>query len=214
MRKQKQLIVLGRSYCSYHCRRQCHSTTKSFCRLSRVSKISPSSWHACRPSTVKPFFHPIILITAYSFASDRFSCSSIHIAMPIRSFVVILAAVATVTPIGAFVMVPSKPLLTTTPMVISKPWSRLSMAASSGGGFGGSKTSSSASSSVTLKPKQQWDRYLTMSKETGTVTSQVAVRKQDSPEWLVVGAVRSASGVALEAAVARQRSLIADVSAT
>ena len=54
---------------------------------------------------------------------------------------------------------------------------------------------------------------MSMSKDEGVTTAQVAVRQQDADkDWLVVGAVRSASGVSVEAAVARQRSLIADVS--
>jgi hypothetical protein len=87
--------------------------------------------------------------------------------------------------------------------------------AAKGGGFASKQTSKSVAdttSVVALKPKQQWDRYLTMPKtHKDAATVRVAVRKQQQDEWLEVGAVRLQPGVDAAAAVARQRSLIADV---
>jgi hypothetical protein len=82
------------------------------------------------------------------------------------------------------------------------------------GGFGGSSSNSDTNSkkSTPLKPKQQWDRYLAMKDAT---KYRVAVRKEQevATEWMCVGAVKSGADVTVDVAVARQRSLIADVSA-
>ena len=93
---------------------------------------------------------------------------------------------------------------------------RETLLAAAGGGFGSSNNKSESSSLVSLKPKQQWDRYMTMSKDSDATTVRVGVRKADdestTSEWLLVGGVRSSGGVDIDSAVARQRSLIADVS--
>jgi hypothetical protein len=85
--------------------------------------------------------------------------------------------------------------------------------AAKGGGFASQTSKSVADTTTALKPKQQWDRYLTMPKShKDAATVRVAVRKQEQDaEWLEVGAVRLQPGVDAAAAVARQRSLIADV---
>ena len=62
-----------------------------------------------------------------------------------------------------------------------------------------------------LKPKQQWDRYSDFKRE---LKIQVGVRIKDgkSDEWLEVGRVKSKDGQFTEAAVFRQRGIIAEVS--
>lgn len=63
---------------------------------------------------------------------------------------------------------------------------------------------------IKLKPKQQWDRYSDFKREPKV---QVAVRIQDgeSDEWLIVGRVKSKESKYTEAAVFRQRAIIAEV---
>jgi hypothetical protein len=99
-----------------------------------------------------------------------------------------------------------------------------------GGGFG-SKSSTTASSSsgggkkgedqkkkkdvlIKLKPKQQWDRYLSFKNEPKI---RVAVRVMGDDdmlddEWLEVGRVRTTKKELTKLAVARQRAIIAEVS--
>ena len=69
---------------------------------------------------------------------------------------------------------------------------------------------------VKLKPKQQWDRYLAL-KDAESFQVAVCVEREESksptatePKWLRVGNVRSKDNAHTEAAVFRQRSLIAD----
>jgi hypothetical protein len=98
-----------------------------------------------------------------------------------------------------------------------------------GGGFGGktSSTTTSASGSggkgedkkkkkegmVKLKPKQQWDRYLSFKNEP-KIRVAVRVVEDDNDEWLEVGRVRTTMNQLTELAVARQRAIIAEVSYT
>lgn len=100
-----------------------------------------------------------------------------------------------------------------------------------GGGFGGSGGGSAAdkkskkasaggdsgnSGDAKLKPKQQWDRYLDLKKETKI---RVAVRckttttdeGEEEEEWLEVGRVKSKEDKYTELAVVRQRAIIAEV---
>lgn len=101
-----------------------------------------------------------------------------------------------------------------------------------GGGFGGSGGGSAAdkkskkasaggdsgnSGDAKLKPKQQWDRYLDLKKETKI---RVAVRckttttdegEGEEEEWLEVGRVKSKEDKYTELAVVRQRAIIAEV---
>lgn len=72
------------------------------------------------------------------------------------------------------------------------------------GGFGGSD--SAANKEVKLKPKQQWDRYNALKKESSV---KVAVKVGD--DWLEVGLVKSQGGSMTEIAVARQRALLVEV---
>lgn len=96
-----------------------------------------------------------------------------------------------------------------------------------GGGFGGTSSDSSGSGggnkkkgkggggggsgSPSLKPKQQWDRYIAFKKEDKV---RVAVRCKgdgESDEWLEVGRVKSKDNAYTEVAVAIQRAIIAEV---
>lgn len=58
-----------------------------------------------------------------------------------------------------------------------------------------------------LKPKQQWDRFTSLKKETSVL---VAVRVVGQEEWLEVGRVKSKDNSNIEAAVAKQRVIIAE----
>lgn len=76
-------------------------------------------------------------------------------------------------------------------------------------GFGAAKEPSKKE--PRLKPKAQWDRYSDLKKEP---TIRVAVRvTKEGEEWLEVGRVRSKDNQYTEVAIARQRAVIADVSA-
>jgi hypothetical protein len=76
-------------------------------------------------------------------------------------------------------------------------------------GFGAAKESTNKE--PRLKPKAQWDRYSDLKKEP---TIRVAVRvMKEGEEWLEVGRVRSKDNQYTEIAIARQRAIIADVSA-
>jgi hypothetical protein len=100
-------------------------------------------------------------------------------------------------------------------------------AAAAKGGFGGAANGNS-SKEVKLKPKQQWDRYTALKKETAvkvavrvvsvpaTTTTAATEDSTDSAgasrdSWLHVGSVKSSASVGIEMAVARQRALIAEV---
>jgi len=76
-------------------------------------------------------------------------------------------------------------------------------------GFGGGG-SAQQKKEIKLKPKQQWDRYTALKKET---PYKVAVKPADSDDWLEVGTVKSQGSNKTEIAVARQRALIAEVRA-
>ncbi|VEU43131.1 unnamed protein product [Pseudo-nitzschia multistriata] len=86
------------------------------------------------------------------------------------------------------------------------------------GGFGGggmgkksgsNKKKKNSSKEIKLKPKQQWDRYSEFKREPKI---QVAVRIKEggSDEWLEVGRVKSKDNKFIEAAVFRQRAIIAE----
>jgi len=75
-------------------------------------------------------------------------------------------------------------------------------------GFGGGGGAAKDKKEIKLKPKQQWDRYTALKKET---SYKVAVKPGDGDEWLEVGAVKSQGSDKTEIAVARQRALIAEV---
>lgn len=104
-----------------------------------------------------------------------------------------------------------------------------------GGGFGGAssgskKTKGSGSGigstggggggGVTLKPKQQWDRYSDMKKEkkirvaVRPSSSDSSVTSTSETEWLEVGNVKSKEDKYTELAVVRQRAIIAEVRIT
>merc|ERR1712127_268307 len=82
---------------------------------------------------------------------------------------------------------------------------------SSTGGNKKSKKNKSSSAPIKLKPKLQWDRYLSF-KDSSIIT--VAVQKIDTNdavvgEWINVGYVKSLNNEVIDIAVARQRALIA-----
>lgn len=58
-----------------------------------------------------------------------------------------------------------------------------------------------------MKPKQQWDRYNNLKKEPMV---RVAVRVEGADDWLEVGRVKSKDSANTEAAVAKQRVIIAE----
>jgi hypothetical protein len=80
------------------------------------------------------------------------------------------------------------------------------------GGFGGSSTSSSGQGNVVkLKPKSQWDRYLSIT--TPPIRVAVRILGEEQEEWLEVGWIKHLieENLSVEMAVARQRALIAEV---
>jgi hypothetical protein len=78
------------------------------------------------------------------------------------------------------------------------------------GGFGGSD-SATAKKEIKLKPKQQWDRYIALKKETPIKVGVKVVSTEADSNWLEVGSVRSQADIPSDVAVARQRALIAEV---
>jgi hypothetical protein len=122
--------------------------------------------------------------------------------------------------VTAFMMIP-RTATTKTTIASSSPVSRASssrlfLAGGFGGSAGGDKKKKAATNTK-LKPKQQWDRYLALKKESKI---RVAVRcvvddssSDVTEEWLEVGRVRTQDDKYTESAVARQRALIAEVSA-
>jgi len=72
---------------------------------------------------------------------------------------------------------------------------------------GDKKKKKSVSKEIKLKPKQQWDRYAEFKREPKI---QVGVRIKDDDEWLAVGRVKSKDSEYTEAAVFRQRAIIAE----
>lgn len=83
-----------------------------------------------------------------------------------------------------------------------------------GGGFGGSsgddKGNKKTKKEIKLKPKQQWDRYLSFKTEP-KIRVAVRVMEDESQEWLEVGRVKAQNPEYTELAVARQRAIIAEV---
>jgi len=91
----------------------------------------------------------------------------------------------------------------------STVWKRSTTTCSSlfaSGGFGSAKKKTEAK----LKPKQQWDRYLEMKKETRFPVAVKLEKDGADSEWLEVGHVKSKDNAYTKVAVARQRALIAD----
>jgi hypothetical protein len=97
-------------------------------------------------------------------------------------------------------------------------------ASGKGGGFGGGASAAAANKEVKLKPKQQWDRYTALKKESAVKVAVRVVNNSASSsggggaesastndDWLEVGSVKADSTVGIEVAVARQRALIAEV---
>ena len=127
-------------------------------------------------------------------------------------------------PFVAFV--PTK--TTTTPAVIaSRPLfsPALEMAGFGGSGGGGmskkggkKKKSTTTNVMAKLKPKAQWDRYIKM-KHTSGIRVGVRVNnsnngdeKKEVGQWLEIGKIKCENNELVEAAVAVQRALIAEVS--
>ena len=85
------------------------------------------------------------------------------------------------------------------------------------GGFGGGmgkksdkKKNKNANKEIKLKPKQQWDRYANFKREP-KIQVGVRIQEGDSNEWLEVGRIKSKDSLYTEAAVFRQRGIIAGV---
>ncbi|KAG7368017.1 hypothetical protein IV203_030760 [Nitzschia inconspicua] len=80
-----------------------------------------------------------------------------------------------------------------------------------GGGFGGGddKNTTKKKKEIKLKPKQQWDRYLSFKTEP-KIRVAVRVVEDESDEWLEVGRVKTKEMQYTEMAVARQRAIIAE----
>jgi len=95
------------------------------------------------------------------------------------------------------------------PKTLSSTRSPLTTTMKVSGGFGAGKDKDVASK---IKPKGQWDRYTSMDNKTAPPV-RVAVRilnEADDGEWVEVGYVKSQDNLFTEAAVARQRALIAE----
>jgi len=99
---------------------------------------------------------------------------------------------------------------------ISTPVSTTSLYAGGfggGGGMGkksgGAKKKKGAEKEKKLKPKQQWDRYSEFKREPKIAVG-VRVKDDDSVEWMEVGRVKSKDSQYTEAAVFRQRAIIAE----
>ena len=73
------------------------------------------------------------------------------------------------------------------------------------------KKKKSAEKEKKLKPKQQWDRYSEFKREP-KIHVGVRIKGDDSSEWMEVGRVKSKDSQYTEAAVFRQRAIIAEVS--
>lgn len=74
-------------------------------------------------------------------------------------------------------------------------------------GFGSDGPTSKKKKELKLKPKQQWDRFAALKKETSVL---VAVRVVGEEDWLEVGRVKSKDNANIEVAVAKQRVIIAE----
>lgn len=79
-----------------------------------------------------------------------------------------------------------------------------------GGGGGGDDKGNKTKKEIKLKPKQQWDRYLSFKTEP-KIRVAVRVVEDESQEWLEVGRVKAQNPDYTELAVARQRAIIAEV---
>ena len=92
--------------------------------------------------------------------------------------------------------------------------SRMDMA-----GFGDASSNDNNNKEVKLKPKQQWDRYTALKQEPSVVVGVKVVLTSttddddddDKNGWFVVGAVKCASTISVDVAVARQRALLVEV---
>jgi hypothetical protein len=175
----------------------------------------------------------VLLLLAVSSVANSFVIVPIHPKYP--SSLVSKFPISTTTPLST-----TFTLITTTESTMSPSRSnKISIRTFTssrlfGGGFGGKTTSTTTSASggggssssgkgedkkkkkegmVKLKPKQQWDRYLSFKNEPKI---RVAVRLVDdeNDEWLEVGRVRTTMDQLTELAVARQRAIIAEVSPT
>lgn len=71
------------------------------------------------------------------------------------------------------------------------------------------KKKKSAEKEKKLKPKQQWDRYSDLKREPKIYVG-VRIKGDDSGEWMEVGRVKSKDSQYTEAAVFRQRAIIAE----
>mmetsp|Transcript_12337 Transcript_12337/g.26013 ORF Transcript_12337/g.26013 Transcript_12337/m.26013 type:complete len:227 (+) Transcript_12337:121-801(+) len=102
----------------------------------------------------------------------------------------------------------------TTPQVSSTP-TCLYAGGFGGGGMGkksgGDKKNKkkNANKETKLKPKQQWDRYGDFKREP-KIHVAVRIKEDDSEEWLEVGRIKSKDNKFTEAAVFRQRAIIAE----
>lgn len=84
-----------------------------------------------------------------------------------------------------------------------------------GGGFGDAAASTNRKE-VKLKPKQQWDRYIALKKESAVpvgvrVVASPSEGEGDNANWLEVGAVKRLAEISTDVAVARQRALLVEV---
>jgi len=93
---------------------------------------------------------------------------------------------------------------------ILPPTSTICLYAGGFGGGGGKDTKKEKNAKeIKLKPKQQWDRYADFKREP-KIQVGVRIKDDDSEEWLEVGRVKSKDSEYTEAAVFRQRAIIAD----
>ena len=77
----------------------------------------------------------------------------------------------------------------------------------------GKKNGSNKQAPLTLKPKQQWDRYANLKAATAVrVGVRVVNDGEETNEWFETGKVKSENDESIEVAVLMQRGIIAEVS--
>jgi hypothetical protein len=135
--------------------------------------------------------------------------------MMMNQYASLLLLLLQAAPLNGWVTTSLTPSRTLSPSAILPPGVTIAAPASTTtslemAGFG-ADDKSKKKKETKLKPKQQWDRFGDLKKE-DKIRVAVKVVDSDSGDWLEVGFVRSAENAYTDFAVARQRSLIIEVS--
>ena len=88
------------------------------------------------------------------------------------------------------------------------------MAGFGGGGSGGKKkkkNNKKKAAPLSLKPKQQWDRYANLKASKAFKVAVRVINDSNDGEWYETGKVKSENDESTEIAVAMQRGIIAEV---